>query len=150
MRGLRDISYKWQLFKYWRFMHSAWEVPFDSPAVMKSTVVSQVHGEKIPGAYFLEADDTLDKCEFLCTGHLSKALLFCVLCRGFIVFGVSSLCLSNKKMRVFFQYLWASSCIYHQGRVQFKIPDWKCTSENKLNILDNWLLLIRNMAMSSK
>lgn len=33
-------------------------MPLDSPSVMKSTVVSRSHGGKIPGLYFLEADDT--------------------------------------------------------------------------------------------
>lgn len=79
-------------------------VPIDSPAVIKPTVISQVHGEKIPGMYFREADDTLNKREFLCTGHLSKALLFYVLCPGLVVFRALSPCLSKKKMRVFFQY----------------------------------------------
>lgn len=55
----------------------------------------------MPGLYFLEADGTLDKCEFLCTGHLSKTPLFCVLCPGLVeissAFRVLSPYLSNKK-----------------------------------------------------
>lgn len=91
----------------------------------------------MPGLYFLEADDTLNKCEILCTGHLSKALLSCVLCPGLIELSSAFrvLCLSNKKLKLCSGIPeHAHACI---TGAEFKIPHIKNTSENKLDVLDN-------------
>lgn len=87
---------------------------------------------------------TLDKCEFLCTGHLCVLCLLSWSCRAYFIHQFYLHVFPTKNWKLFFKYIWhpyasasrtENSLISHTEQNRFG---------NTLIILDSWLLLIRN------